>query len=79
MQPYADKHPGKFKVLGTRENKGVAYGIVAMTRAAKGPYFLFLEHDFQAGVVVAVVCVEFSRPLGIRPFVSHRPSSRGLV
>ena len=46
LQPWLDKYPAKMRVLGDSANYGVLKGIVAMTSAAKGPYFLFLERDF---------------------------------
>ena len=46
-QRYIVKHPGKIKLMGDGQNRGIARAMVAMTQAAKGPYFLFMERDFQ--------------------------------
>lgn len=46
MQPWVDKYPTKIRLLGDENNAGVAFPIVTMAKAAKGPYFLFLERDF---------------------------------
>ena len=46
-QRYVVKHPGKIRLMGDGSNRGIARAMVAMTQAAKGPYFLFMERDFQ--------------------------------
>jgi hypothetical protein len=46
VAPYAAKHPGLFKLIGNETNIGIARGMVALTNAARNPYFLFMERDF---------------------------------
>ena len=46
-QRYVVKHPGKIRLMGDGQNRGIARAMVAMTTEAKGPYFLFMERDFQ--------------------------------
>jgi hypothetical protein len=62
-QRYVVKHPGKIRLMGDGSNRGIARAMVAMTEAAKGPYFLFMERDFQ--LVEPGTCVEEQLSAGV--------------
>ena len=42
LAPYVTKYAPKFRVLGDATNVGIARGMIALTRNATKPYFLFL-------------------------------------
>jgi hypothetical protein len=63
VTPYMDKYPGKFKIMGERENKGIARGMVELTNAASNPIFLFMERDFWA--IEPAACIEEELKAGI--------------
>lgn len=63
VAPYVQKYPGLFKLIGNETNIGIARGIVALTNAAKNPYFLFMERDFW--LVEPATCVSEQLLAGI--------------
>jgi hypothetical protein len=70
VAPYVAKYPSLFKIIGNDTNIGIARGMVALTNAAKNPYFLFMERDFW--LVEPATCVSEQLLAGIELLKTQR-------
>ena len=55
IEPYVKKYPKTIRVMGDKNNYGIARGMTFLTGNASNPYFLFLERDFQ--LIEPATCV----------------------